>query len=180
MVDGEEEKKECETQLKILKKYEQAINIWKRWDESYWNSFNIFILTISILFAAYSQVYNQRIISLIITFSGIIISLIWFAILNRKYIHIVAGQLVAKNLEQGIYGNFIYSGCFSEIDKINDSDFIVSKYIHNNDGKKKWQLKASKISSKIFSSGFLSAFVFPILIALTWGALFIYSLLIDC
>ena len=137
----------------IIQKYEATLSIWTRWDESYWTSFNIFILIIGVLFAALSQVYTKLPIVLLICISGLVVTINWIFVLQRKLVHIYVAQEIGKNLETQIFQGMKLGGSFTEIYKFKKTpkDSILKEHY------KKWYKRCQmKFAEK--SSGFFSAF----------------------
>ena len=82
-----EEKKNEEINKKNreLANYEIIISIWRRMDESYWTSVNIFILIIGLLLAGYSQIIDiAKQLLYVYCIAAILISLIWLFVLHKK------------------------------------------------------------------------------------------------
>ena len=150
-----------------LQKYDILVSIWKRWDESYWTSFYVFVLVTGLLFAGYAQIYDREIIiACIISIAGIIISIIWIFILNRKLTHIYLAEKEGRKLEELIFVNKdinqkLSLGCFRAT-KNPDRKFLSDMF------------KSRQILTNV-SSGLLVSLAIPIVIVLTWFAVFVVT-----
>ncbi|UCF12785.1 MAG: hypothetical protein JSW06_00630 [Thermoplasmatales archaeon] len=135
-----------------LRRYEILVNIWKRWDESYWTSFYIFILIIGLLFAGFAHIYDKtKLLALILCLAGILISSIWLFILHKKLTHIYLAEKEGRKLEKIIFDNEsnqgLPLGCFQAIMNP-DKNFLSERF------------KSRFFLTKI-PSGILVAFVIP-------------------
>lgn len=132
---------------------DDIILIWKRWDESYWISFNVFVIMTGLLLAGYSQVVKMKIIELAVPYcvGGFFISLIWLIILCRKYALIIAAE--------------------SEKEDLFDKRIRTCKNLDNNKKLDKLIIRRFKKSS----SGFYASVLFPILIMILWFVMLIIT-----
>lgn len=158
-----------------LKKYEHIVTIWNRWDESYWTSFNYFLVINGLFFVALYTVLSKTfgsdynfVLSVIFCIGGLASCLIWLFILNKKLTFIyLAEQLGRKIEEEKLYpSNSKIKGCFYgghayKTDKETYKDVYESIT---------WFQKGFiKISS-----GLLTAFVLPFLFSVLWMFLLAY------
>jgi hypothetical protein len=149
-----------------LKRYEILVTIWKRWDESYWTSFNIFVVVTGLLLAGFTQLgKNDDILKQIFCFAGITISILWLLTLNRKFVHLTCCEEEGRKLEKEIYKNTDKKfGVYTSIKKFahpeSEEDNKYKKEIQNILGFKKYLTG--------FSTGALMACVFPIVILIVW------------
>jgi hypothetical protein len=141
-----------------LNKYNAVISIWTRWDESYWTSFNIFVLVISLFVAGYAQIFGlHKILACITCSAGIIVSILWLYILNKKYINILWAEEVGKELEKKIFSYFTNRGCFTKGEDFND-------FIKNNQFISPLQKKFTTQHS-----GYIASLIFPLTIIEFWS-----------
>lgn len=151
-----------------LKKYEQVISIWKRWDESYWTSVYVFILVLGLMFAGFSQIYDKsKIIALIFCITGVLISLIWMLILHKKLAHIYIAESEGRIFEMMLFSNTKFNGCFALNKKYSENQLPEISNIF------KWR----KILTE-FSSGFLVSFVLPLIFIAIWSVIFLITLVL--
>ena len=154
---------------KDFKRYNKIITIWEHWDKGYWTSFHIFIIINGLLFAGFTQVIQRTIvIAFIFCVAGVIINFIWMFILNGKLAHMYKAQELGKELESNI---FIDSkGCFTEIEKFKNNPYLLKNH-----------LKGSQVLFASQSTGYYSAYLFPIIVIIIWFSLlvvtFVYGIL---
>ena len=173
--------KETKDRNEELKKYESIVSIWRRWDESYWTSFYVFIIVIGLLLAGYSQtVYNKFIgFPLVYCIVGIIITIIWLFILHRKLVHIYIAEYIGRNVEEKInsdskLGCFMASNEFKKRikDKEPQTKNELKKLEEELEGKFENRIKYTKRSS-----GYLVSYIFPLIIIAIWILFLIVTLI---
>lgn len=148
--------------------YSSTIDIWTRWDDSFWTSFNMFLLTVSILLVGFATVYQySKIVPVLISIIGIVSSYFWLRILNRKYIHIILAQKIGRRreLQLGNIGCFIYLELIRE--KLENHQDIKADI-----GVSNWHQRFAR-----GRSGKYTAIYFPLAIIVFWIFLFIISIL---
>jgi len=95
----------------IIQKYDVVISIWKRMDESYWTSFNMFLIIEGLLLAGYSQVIDIKNFSKVFGYSiiysvaGIVITMLWWYVFNKKMAFTYLAEDCARELEEKIFNN---------------------------------------------------------------------------
>ena len=139
-----------------IEQYTSIISIWERWDESYWSSFNMFVLIITLLVAGFSQLVNNKPIAAVVCLVGISMSISWLFILNRKFFIILIAESIGRTLETEIklQGCFLLSDYEKNKIKENTSNIIFNK----------WQKSFAKKSS-----GLIASLIIPIIIIEFWS-----------
>lgn len=160
-----------------LKKYEYIVSIWQRWDESYWTSFNYFLVINGLFFVAFYTVFNKLFndntdvfVSSIFCIFGFFSCIIWLYILNKKLTFIYLAECVGRKHEEKIYPDLEIKGCF-----YGNSNYLKEKEKNNykdvHETIKWYQKGFIKLGS-----GKLTACAIPILFCILWGVLFVYVL----
>jgi uncharacterized LabA/DUF88 family protein len=181
-----EEKKneEINEKNRKLKNYEIIISIWRRMDESYWTSVNIFILIIGLLLAGYSQIIDIANIAkpllYVYCIAAILISLIWLFVLHKKKAFVYLAEEVGRELEETMYSDL--AKVERDLEKTKDSDlhkvgfFTRSKEIFKNGDEKMLNefLKRRKIFTKV-RSAFLMCFILPTVMIVIWICILIVT-----
>jgi hypothetical protein len=182
---GTDIKKESD---ELIKKYESIISIWTRWDESYWASFNYFLVINGLFFIAFYTIFsktfgsdnsnsnNDIFLPLIICIGGLASCIIWLFILNKKLTFIYLAEFIGRKHEEWIYldsetqgeNEKKIKGCFYGNNKfMNENEKETYKDIHQSI---KWYQKG--FTKK--GSGMLTAFALPLLFSIIWASLLIY------
>ena len=142
-----------------LTSYESVISIWRRMDESYWTSVNVFILIVGLLLAGYSQIIGKpKQLLYVYCVAGILICLIWLFVSHRKMAFTYIAEDVGRDLERIIYSDLQDGGFFTRSEKT----------FENGDGE--WLNKFFN-RRKIFTnvgSAFLMSFILPTVMIVIW------------
>jgi len=149
-----------------LTSYESVISIWKRMDESYWTSVNVFILIVGLLLAGYSQIIDKpKQLLYVYCIAGISICLIWLFVSHRKMAFTYIAEDVGRDLERTIYSDLQDGGFFTRSKKIfkNDDDEWLNEFF-----------KRRKIFTKI-GSAFLMSFILPTVMIVIWIGILIVT-----
>ena len=119
------------------------------------------------LFAGYAQIYDKtKLLALILSLAGILISSIWLFILHKKLTHLYLAEKEGRKLEKLIFNNVsnqeLSLGCFQAI-RSPDNNFLSDRF------------KSRSFLTKI-SSGFLVAFVLPFIFIAIWSVMFLITI----
>ena len=163
-----EEKKNEEINEKNSKltKYEIIISIWRRMDESYWTSVNIFILMIGLLLAGYSQIIDiAKPLLYVYCIAAILISLFLLFVLHKKKAFTYIAEEIGRELEGTTYSDLDEGGFFTRSKKIfkNDDEKWLNEFF-----------KKGKIFTK-FGSAFLVSFILPTGMIVLWIVILIVT-----
>ena len=153
-----------------LNKYGYVISIWKRWDESYWTSFHMFLIVEGLLLAGYSQVIDIRDItkisnySIIYSLAGIAITILWLFVLHKKMAFTYLAEDVARELENSVFTDLQKGGPFQRSEYtfhgMGDNKKIDIDWLQGHFG--------GRWIYTIFPSSTLIAFCIPFLIFEIW------------
>ncbi len=166
-----EEKKNEEINKKNreLANYEIIISIWRRMDESYWTSVNIFILIIGLLLAGYSQIIDIKTIAkpllYVYCIAAILISLIWLFVLHRKKAFTYIVEEIGRELERTTYSDLAKGGFFMMSEEIfrKGDEKLLNKFF-----------KKRKIFTKV-GSAVLVTFILPTGMIVIWIGILIVT-----
>ena len=175
--------KETKDRNEELKKYESINSIWRRYDESYWFSFHMFIIIMGLLLVGYSQVINTSIFSIFLSIiycgAGMSISLIWLFVLHKKMAFTYIAEEVGRDLEDTIFPDF-YKGIFTR------AKYTFHPFEKDEKEEKKWKEKREKFLNSHFdkrviftqkSSSKLTAFYIPLILIAIWIIILIGTLI---
>lgn len=157
-----------------IKKYDSIISIWKRWDESYWTSFYVYIIVIGLFLAGFSQTIGRiNIVALFICILGFLMSIYWLFILHKKYAHIIIAETEGKKIERSVFSNSNVNGCFTSAEKFKKGELPeISKIF----GCRRFLTESS--------SGFVVSFIVPMTFLCIWFVLgyvsFVFSIIDLC
>ena len=171
----EKKNEEINDKDRKLTNYESIISIWKRMDESYWTSVNVFILIVGLLLAGYSQIIEKpKPLLYVYCIAGILICLIWLFVSHKKMAFTYIAEDIGRQLEEIIYsdlkklpsGKNFAGGFFTMSKNIFDKD--ADKEIKDNS--RQWLndfFNCRKVFTKVGSAKLMS-FYLPIVMIVVW------------
>ena len=153
-----------------LTNYESIISIWRRTDESYWTSVNMFILIEGLLLAGYSQIIGRpKQLLCVYCIAGILIGLIWLFVLNRKMAFSYIAEEVGRDLEKTTYSDLKKGGFFMRSKKIFFKKNMDKQWL-------KEYYNGREIFARYGSSWLMSIFL-PIVMVVIWFVISIVTCL---
>lgn len=147
-----------------LTRYGSIISIWRRLDETYGTSVNLFLFTTGLFLVGYSQLIEMNKGFLYrYCAAGILICLIWLFVLHRIVAQIYVVEDVGLDLEKEIFSDLNEGGFFTRSRKL-----VIN-------GDREWidkTFKRRKIFTKV-TSAFIMSYILPILLLVIWIGLMI-------